>query len=163
MMLHLPKKIPLPCEIKGMISSENCKVIMEVPHRSGKRISFTPYSILLFDESILLPLEQERTEAGEAMVNALWFEKEVHLYLSLAQRRLCLSLRPYRCYAAGALFSQTLTQLRKENSRADIAILWELWPERWEETDDDLPPSQPLALTGEADCHLDILTVPYAE
>lgn len=136
----------------------SCCAVMEVRHKDGTLIPFTPYDLHRSDDGALfLSLEQERSRVGEALVDSLWFDRRLYLWLPHGGAAFRFTLRPHRIHIVGRPFSHMLRRARDRDPMADIDAVWELRMEGREETTKPLPTPLPCSLAGERDCHLDRL------
>ena len=71
---------------------------------------------------VVLPLEEEHTSLGRALVDALWFARPVKI---MAGQKTFWA-KVYRCHIAGPVFKEMLWEVRAENPRRDMASAWEL-------------------------------------
>lgn len=79
-------------------------------------------------KTLLLGLEQERTTAGRALVRALWFDHPITLWLPGETGWLNVTARAWKCHITGPAFRALVEQVRSRDSRADLAVAWELYP-----------------------------------
>lgn len=85
--------------------------------------------------AMILPLEEEHTDLGRALVDALWFSHPVKVVVeqrseqersSNAVRRNTYQARVHRCHIVGPVFQQALLEVRAENQDRDMASAWEI-------------------------------------
>ena len=131
--------------------------IMEAWDTAGPIAFACPGLTTLNGASLLLPLEQERTEAGRSLVRTLWFGGEVTVWFPGDGETWIVIAQPWRCHIAGPVFRQMLDRVRKADPRGDIAAVWELEPLAWERTAQTPPQPQELHLLSEAEHHLELL------
>jgi hypothetical protein len=73
-----------------------------------------------------LALEEEHTDLGRALVDALWFSHPVQLTWIDEQGRKDWKAEVYRCHIAGPLFQAKLLEVRSQDPKRDMASAWEI-------------------------------------
>jgi hypothetical protein len=73
-----------------------------------------------------LALEEEHTDLGRALVDALWFFHPVQVTLIEEQERKDWKAEVYRCHIAGPLFRKKLLEVRSLDPKRDMASAWEI-------------------------------------
>lgn len=151
-MWNLPKKIKLAENPARSLPGG----ILTVPQRDGGSFSCrVPEMTMDPDGSFLLPLENEHSQLGRGLVQALWFQREVQLWLPGDGIQTLLTLAPWRCHIAGPLFAEVLTRARQADPAADPTAVWELYPIREEQTPLPAPVPQTIVTDLPAQHHLD--------
>ena len=127
--------------------------VMEVPCKDGGSYSFLPDGLCWSadGETLLLPLESERTEAGRGLIRAMWSGGEVALW---AGGWRC-QLRPYRCHIVGPVFTQCYLRAKSEDPSAEVAAVWELRADCVQAAEALAPAPLPLHRRGAQELHLD--------
>jgi hypothetical protein len=74
----------------------------------------------------VMALEEEHTDLGRALVEALWFSHPVRLTWVEENERRDLKAEVYRCHIAGPVFRKKLLEIRAGNPERDMASAWEL-------------------------------------
>lgn len=103
---------------------------------------------------LALALEEEHTEPGRALVDALWFSHPVCVILDDGKERMGLQMEVYRCHIAGPLFLKKLLEVRAEDPEQDMASAWELRFLK-EETVMEAPEAAPIEKARNPELHLD--------
>ena len=154
-MLKLPKKFELSREIRSLLDCPNCRKLLTVPQEKGTDFTCSVPELTCEDGSLILGLENEHSELGRGLVRALWFGQDVRLWLVHGETRLILSLTPWRCHIAGPLFTRILCRARQAEPEADYTAVWELYPQRAEQSDTLPPAPQAIQITVADQHHLD--------
>ena len=103
---------------------------------------------------LALALEEEHTEPGRALVDALWFSRPVCVILDDGKERMGLQMEVYRCHIAGPLFLKKLLEVRAEDPEQDMASAWELRFLK-EETVMEAPEAASIEKARNPEWHLD--------
>jgi hypothetical protein len=86
---------------------------------------------------ILLPEEGEYSLTNLNLVRSLWFDHKAVLYLSDAERRFDVTLRPYKVHISGSLFEAYYHRALEQPNSQGLSGVWVLIPEKvTEETPD---------------------------
>jgi len=126
--------------------------VMALPGEGGTSYAFKPEGAVLSDAgNLLVPIHSEATPVGKGFVRAMWFEKEVSLWL----KGQVFALRPYRCHIVGEVFSEMYLAAKARDSSAEVAAVWELIPEGCAEAADAVPAPETLHLSAAPEYHLD--------
>ncbi|MDD2496359.1 MAG: hypothetical protein PHE29_14370 [Tissierellia bacterium] len=105
--------------------------------------------------TLILGIEQERTDAGRGMVRGLWYNKQVVVWMNNGLNKLRIVTYPYRCHIVGPVFSKVYDETKKNNPKAEVSVVWELVVKECTETD-ACPPEPILQIPeGEYEYHLD--------
>lgn len=155
-MMNLPVLQPMAPRLLTLLEADSPKIAQVSD--SGAPFSFIcPLLYTPDGKVLLLGLEQERTQAGRGMVEALWFDKPVVLWLSGGPQACRLTTRPWQCHITGERFRQALDRFRQAHPHGDLLAVWELHPLCWEETEQRPPKPQTPSLLFEAESHLERL------
>jgi hypothetical protein len=73
-----------------------------------------------------LALEEEHTDLGRALVDALWFSHPIYLTWIGEQGHKDWKAEVYRCHIAGPLFKKKLLEVRSRDPERDMASAWEI-------------------------------------
>lgn len=79
------------------------------------------------EKGLVLALEEEHTDLGRELVEALWFECQAEVILEADKEKAAAAIWVYRCHIAGPLFQEKLLETRRENPEKDMASAWELY------------------------------------
>lgn len=111
------------------------------------------------EAAIAVALAEERSDLGAGLVEALWFDRPVALWVPPADGGACLRVeaRVWRCHIAGALFSDVLARVRAADAAADIASAWELRATAAERVPGGMPAAVEPSRAPRAELHLDRL------
>lgn len=140
-MLRLPENSPLPERILRLLTDEKALRLLQTPGKEkGELHTFLCPSLASLDGStLMLSLDQERTELGRGLVRSLWYDLPIAVWLSLDGVTLKAETRAYRCHIVGPNFLKMRSLAQKENPMEEIACAWQLLPETWRETKEKLP------------------------
>lgn len=115
-------RLPPPSALE-LLKAPDCRKYIRFA--DGKTVLFP--SLSSPDGQILaLALEEEHTEAGRALLDALWFSHPVCVILDDGNRIQGYRMEVYRCHIAGPLFLKKLLEVRMEDPEKDMASAWEL-------------------------------------
>ncbi|MEG1917257.1 MAG: hypothetical protein RR092_01265 [Oscillospiraceae bacterium] len=131
----------LPPRLLSLLDAKDCRKLLETP--SG--VADCPSLFCPQGGTLLLSLEREHTAAGRCLVQGIWFDTPVTLWLCQGDTTLRLTAAVHRCHIVGTVFSQ---MLRRAQGRG-IASAWELHLLRWEETTATPPapcPPEPVVI-----------------
>ncbi len=87
------------------------------------------------ENTLILPLEEEHTDLGRALVAALWFEHPVKVVVEQwekqekyghAVRRNTYRASVYRCHIVGPVFLEALLEARAKDQERDMVSAWEI-------------------------------------
>ena len=143
-------KLPEKIELSEISTRGLQKGILVLPQGEGFRV---PELSLEADGSLVLPIQNEHSQLGKGLVEALWFERSLRLWLPECGR--VLTLAPWRCHIAGPLFTRVLVRAREADAAADPTAVWELYPIRDEEATEPAPVPQKLKYDLPTQHHLD--------
>ena len=155
-MKNLPKKIKLA----DFTAAQLQNAMLTVPQRDGGSFSCrVPELALEPNGSLVLPLENEHSQLGRGLVQALWFQQEVQLWLPGDGVQTLLTLVLWRCHIAGPLFAAVLNRARAADPAADPTAVWELYPVRAEATALLAPDPQAVVTDVPTQHHLDHISL----
>ena len=123
------KPDPLPEKVIRMLEDPACRRYLVFSLEEHPAVFEVP-SLTSPDGKVLaLALEDEHNSLGRSLVGAIWFGagEPVGLRLEDGKETLELGVSVRRCHLAGPLFTQKYLELREQNSRVEIAAVWELW------------------------------------
>ncbi|MBU9727276.1 hypothetical protein [Diplocloster modestus] len=157
-LFQLYEKKELPLEIQKLLESGNCGGYLQAPcpvHPSGPVTFVCPSLLKVNGSTLLLGLADEHTALGRGLVNSLWFDREMTLWLHGADVVYKLSVKSLRCLITGPLFARMLLRARQKDASAEIGCAWELCWQSCEQTQEPLPAALPLPVPITPDLHLD--------
>ena len=155
-MKNLPQKIKLA----GYSVESLRNAILTVPQRDGGSFSCrVPELAPEPNGSLVLTLENEHSQLGRGLVQALWFQQEVQLWLPGDGTQTLLTLAPWRCHIAGPLFASVLNRVRAADPAADPTAVWELYPVHAETTPLHAPDPQAVVFDVPTQHYLDHISL----
>ncbi len=135
---------------------DKCSNIIEVPTKNKEMVAFQSQSLQsINNKTLVIGIEQERTDAGRGMVRGLWHDKPVIVWLCSGRKTLRLVALPYKCHIVGPVFSRIYNEVKLENLYAEVSVVWELLVEDFKITDECPPEPVIQVQDGEYEYHLD--------
>ena len=118
------EKLALPERFAGLLEKPDCRKYLRF---SGNRLFVCPSLMRTGEKGLVLALEEEHTDLGRSLIEALWFERLAEVILEADGEKAAAEIWVYRCHIAGPLFREKLLEVRRENPEKDIASAWELY------------------------------------
>lgn len=78
------------------------------------------------NDTYVVALREDRSDAGAALAHALWFNEPVELWLREQGGWCYVQARVWRCDIVGPVFSAALARVRAGSATAEVASAWEL-------------------------------------
>lgn len=118
------EKLSLPDRFARLLEKPDCRKYLRF---SGNRLFVCPSLTRTGEKGLVLALEEEHTDLGRALIEALWFERQAEVILEAGKEKAAASIWVYRCHIAGPLFQEKLLETRREDPEKDMASAWELY------------------------------------
>ena len=118
------EKLALPENFARLLEKPDCRKYLRF---SRNRLFVCPSLTRTGEKGLVLALEEEHTDLGRALIEALWFERPAEVILEAEGEKAAAGIWVYRCHIAGPLFQEKLLEIRWENPEKDMASAWELY------------------------------------
>lgn len=155
--MKLPKFTALDDDLIALLGQNDCFAVAEVMDQGAPFAFSCPLLYSPDGKVLLLGLEQERTQSGRGLVDALWFDRTVALWIAGRGEAYYLTLRPWQCHITGERFRQALDMFRRTRPKGDLSVVWELYLQSWKRTEHTPPEPRTPTLLAEAEVHLELL------
>lgn len=115
----------VPNEIRNRITDTDCRKSLRFP--DGREYE-CPGLCLYGDRGMSLPVFDEHSDLGRALIDALWFSRPVELCLKAEgeEESRQIPVCVYRCHIAGELYKKRFLEAKAEQRNKDMESVWEL-------------------------------------